>query len=308
MGGQRASGATMEAADWVMLVILSVLWGGSFLSYRVLANEHLPPVVTVAARLVLGTALVATLFKLQGFDLRVPRRDWPRLLAFGMLNNVLPYTLFAWSERRIPGGTAATLNAMTPIFTLLVTGLVLRTERLTANRAVGIGCGFAGVAILVGPEALLGQDIWGQLACLLAALLYGFALPFGRTLGHLGPQRLTFGQLAAATAVALPLALLLDPPRSWPPLDAAGWTALLSLGLLSTGLAFVLFFRILLRAGATNLSLVTFLVPVSALLFGALLLAEPIGLRALAGMATIGLGLACIDGRLLRRTRSVEVA
>ena len=300
----------MGAGDWGLLVALSVLWGGSFPAYRELAHEHLPPIVTVAGRLVLGAAFVAVLFRLQGIDLRIPRRDWPRLLAFGLLNNVLPYTLFAWAEQRVDGGTAAILNATTPIFTLLVTGLLLRTERLTGNRVVGIACGFVGVAVLVGPDALLGQDVWGQLACLLAAILYGFALPFGRTLSHLGPPRLAFGQLTAASVIAVPLMFLLDPPWNLAPLDAAGWTALLSIGLLSTGLAFVLFFRILLRAGATNLSLVTFLVPVSALLFGAVLLAEPVGARAVAGMATIGLGLACIDGRLLRlgRKRSVEVA
>ncbi len=300
----------MAAGDWGLLIVLSVLWGGSFPAYRELAHQHLPPIATVAGRLVLGAAFVAALFRLQGVDLRIPRRDWPRLLAFGLLNNVLPWMLFAWAERRIDGGTAAILNATTPIFTLLVTGLLLRTERLTANRVVGIGCGFAGVAVLVGPEALSGQDVWGQLACLLAAIMYGFALPFGRTLLHLGPPRLAFGQLTAASVVAVPLTLVLDPPWALPPLDAGGWTALLSIGLLSTGLAFVLFFRILLRAGATNLSLVTLLVPVSALLFGAVLLAEPIGLRTVAGMAVIALGLACIDGRLLRlgRRRSVEAA
>lgn len=298
----------MTAADWLMLGALSVLWGGSFLSYRVLASEQLPPVVTVAARMLLGSAFVIALFRAQGLDLRIARRYWPRLLVFALLNNVVPYILFAWSEQRIGGGTAAILNAMTPVFTLLVTGLVLRTEPITANRALGIGCGFVGVAILVGPEALRGQDVWGQLACLLAAFIYGFAIPFGRTLGHLGAQRLCVGQQVAASVIAAPLALLFHPAAALAALDGQGWLALLSLGVLSTGLAFVLFFRLLLRAGATNLSLVTLLVPVSALLFGALLLAEPLSLRALAGMAVIGAGLACIDGRLLRRRRSVEAA
>ncbi len=297
-------------AVWVMLVALSLLWGGSFPSYRQLALEHLPPTVTVAARIVLGAAFVIVLFAVQGTDLRIARRDWPRLLLFALGNNILPYLLFAWAEQRISGGTAAILNAMTPIFTLLVTGLVLRTERFTPNRILGIGCGFLGVAILVGPAALVGQDVWGQLACLAAAICYGFALPFGRTLGHLGPRRLAVGQLVAASVIAVPLMLIVDPPSTWPPLDRDGVIAVLTLGLLATGLAFVLFFRILERAGATNLSLVTFLVPVSAIVFGAVLLDEPIGPRAVAGMVTIGAGLACIDGRLLRlaRKRSVEAA
>ncbi len=289
----------MKPTDWLRLCALSVLWGGSFLFYRILATA-LPPTTTVFSRVAIGAVALLAVLAVQGIRLQVPRLLWPRLALLALLNNAVPFTLFAWAETRVTGGTASILNALTPVFTVLVAGLVLRSEAITRLRLVGIACGLAGVLVLVGPDALLGADLWGQAACLLAAISYGFALPLGRTIKGLAPQQMATAQLLLASAMTLPLVLILDQPWSLPPLGPAAWLAMIGLGLLSTGLAYILFFGLLASAGATNLSLVTLLVPVSALLLGHAVLAEPVTPQAVAGMVLIAAGLVAIDGRLFR--------
>ncbi len=297
----------IETADWAVLGVLSVVWGGSFLFYRVLAFQ-VPPFTTVFSRCAIGAVALAVFVALRGAAPLPPVRLWPRFLLLGLINNVLPFTGFAWGETRVSGGTAAILNAMTPIFTVLVTGLLLRTERLTGGRIAGIACGFAGVAVLVGPHALLGQDLLGQAACLGAALSYAFGVPYARSIRGVAAPQMAVGQLAASSAIMLPLWLAVDRPWTLAAPSPAGWGAMLGLALLSTGFAYLLFFRLLARIGATNLVLVTFLVPISALLLDAAVLGERIGPSAIAGMVLIALGLACIDGRLLRSVRRGDLA
>lgn len=292
----------MDAADWSALGLLSVLWGGSFLFYKVLASE-LPPLTTVLGRVAIGAAVLVLALSARGVTIRVPRVQWGRFVVLALLTNVIPFTLYAWGETRVSSGTASILNAMTPIFTVLVTGLVLRTEKLTGERIAGIACGFAGVAVLVGPEALIGQDMLGQFACLLAPVCYGFGTPWGRRITGLTPPQIACGQLITSTLLTLPMALIADRPWTLASPSLAGWGALLGIAVLSTALAYILFFRILARAGATNLTLVTFLVPVTALALGYLILGERITAHALGGVALIACGLAAIDGRLLRFRR-----
>ena len=291
----------MTRKDWLLLSALSILWGGSFLFFRILAFE-LPPLTTVFSRVAIGAAAILIALRLGGVALVVPRSEIWKLFVLALLNNAIPFTLFAWAETRITGGTAAILNAMTPMFTVLVTALILRSEALTANRVGGVLCGIGGVAVLIGPQALLGADLWGQAACLLSAVIYGFAIPFGRRIKGIAPQTLAACQLACATLIMLPPMLLIDQPWTLPAPSLPGWAAVLGLGQLSTGLAYIIFFGLLASAGATNLSLVTLLVPVSAQVLGALVLGEPITMRALAGMLLIAIGLGLIDGRLVRRS------
>lgn len=317
----------MSAGTWGLLVCLSILWGGTFLFYKVLASE-LPPLTVALGRVAIGAASLGVFLLAGGTSLAIPRVLWRRFAMLGMLNNVIPFALFAWAEHRVSSGTAAILNATTPVFVMLVAGLILRTERLGAARIGGIALAFAGVAVLVGPSALLGWDLLGsdlggpdligEGACLLAALSYGFAVPYGRTITGapagrgLQSGQVAFGQMAASTALLIPLAALADRPWGLPGPSPAGWASLVGLGVLSTGVAYLLFFQILARAGATNLSLVTMLIPVPSLLLGALLLAEPITAQAVAGMALIAAGFAVIDGRAAewmfgRRARPADI-
>jgi len=292
----------MDAAAWLLLLVLSVLWGGSFFFFKLLVAE-LPTLTIVLGRV--GIAALALNFYLLARRDPMPRslRLWGQFLVMGLLNNVVPFTLIVFGETRISSGLASILNATTPVFAVLTAHVLVADERLTWARGAGVLAGFVGVAILIGPGAIAGladQDLAGELACLAAAFVYGLAGLYGRRFKGVPPLKVATGQITASTLVLLPLAALVDRPWTLAPPSPTAWAACIGLALFSTALAYMLYFRILAMAGATNLMLVTFLLPISALLLGHLVLGEAVAPSALLGMAVIGLGLACIDGRLLR--------
>ena len=298
----------MGGAEWSMLGVLSLVWGGSFFFYKVLV-QALPPFTVVLGRMAIA-ALALNLWLLARRE-RLPfdPRLWAGLLAAGVLNNALPFSCFAFSEVRITSGLAAILNATTPLFGVLVGAALRAGAPLTPTRGVAVVLGLAGVVVLVGPSALRGGgDLWSELACLLAALSYAFGGFYARRFSWMGPLKLAAGQTTAAALVMTPIAALADRFWTLPQPDLPTWGALLGIGLLSTAFAYVLFFRILERVDPTDLMLVTFLVPISALILGLLFLHEPIKPQAFAGMALIGLSLAAIDGRLIGWLRRVPKA
>jgi drug/metabolite transporter (DMT)-like permease len=296
----------MDGGNWLRLAGLSLIWGSSFLFYKVLGTE-LPAFTVVFARAALGAGVLWLILRVQRRAMRIPREQWGRFFVLGAINAAFPFALFVWGETRVTSGTAAILNATMPLFTALTTALVYRTEALTAARLAGIVCGIAGVTVLVGPRALVGQDLLGQGACLLASLFYGFGTPYGRRITGVDPANMALGQLVAASLVALPLGLL-EQPWTFPMPGPAGWASLAGIAVLCTSLAYLIFFDLLVRVGPANLALVTLLVPVSALLLGAIVLGERVGLPALAGMALIFAGLAVSDGRLARRAMALARA
>jgi drug/metabolite transporter (DMT)-like permease len=294
----------MGPTEWLLLGALSVLWGGSFL-FGKMALAELPPLTIVLARVGLaGSALwLAVIVRRQ----QVPRGRalWLAFLAMGLINNLVPFSLIMWGQVRIGSGLASILNATTPLWTVLVAHVLTVDERMNARKLAGVLIGVAGVAVMIGPVALagLGGDVAAQLAIIAATLSYAFAGLYGRRFARLGvtPTVVAAGQVSATTAVLAPVVLLVDMPWTLPMPGLRTWVALAGLALLSTALAYVLYFRILATSGATNVLLVTFLIPVSGVLMGVLVLDEAIEPRQLAGMLLIGLGLAAIDGRLLRR-------
>lgn len=295
----------MTARVWFMLIALSVLWGGSFFFVGVLVRE-LPPLSIVAARVALAAAALLPLLWLLGQ--RIPHRPglWSAFLVMGLLNNVVPFTLFAWAQGQIPSGLAAILNASTPISTALVAHAFTTDERLTPGRVLGVLLGFAGVVVMLGPDLLagLGEHLVAQLVCLAATLSYACAGVFGRRFRQLGvaPPVTAGYQLLASSLVLVPLALLVDRPWTLPMPSPEALAALAGLALLSTALAYVLFFRVMAAAGS-NANLVTLLVPVSAILLGVVVLGEALQPRHFAGLLVIALGLAAIDGRLAASLR-----
>lgn len=293
----------MNAGSWALLLTLSILWGGSFFFAEV-ALVGLPPLTVVMLRVTLAaTALHAALW-LSGRGLPSSPRVWCAFLAMGFLNNAVPFSLIVWGQTQIASGLAAILNATTPLFTVVVAGAMLTDERFTPAKAVGVLLGLAGVGLIVGPETLAGldDDLWAQLACLGAALSYAFAGVFGRRFKRFGltAMQTAAGQLTGSSLLMVPLALAVDRPWTLAPPTHEVWAAVIGLALLATALAYILYFRILARAGATNLLLVTFLIPVSANLLGWLVLHERLAVHHFAGMALIALGLAAIDGRIAR--------
>jgi drug/metabolite transporter (DMT)-like permease len=296
----------MGPREWMMLIALSVLWGGSFFFVGV-AVRALPPVTIVALR-VAGAALIL-IAVLRAVGLRLPggRRLWAAFFGMALLNNAVPFLLFVWGQTRIASGLAAILNATTPLFAVVVAHFLTADEKLTPNRFAGVAIGLAGVVVMVGPAALggLGTSLPAQLACLGAAFSYALAGIFGRRFKRFGvsPLVTATGQVTASTVLLVPLALLLETPWRLAPPGASTWAALAGLAALSTALGYILYFRILAAAGATNILLVTFLVPVSAILLGIAFLGERLEAGQIAGMALIGIGLAAIDGRLLGSAR-----
>ncbi|KMO14387.1 DMT family transporter [Methylobacterium platani] len=296
----------MTPSEWGLLLVLSVLWGGSFFFVGV-ALRALPPLTLVVLRVGLAALILGLVLRVRGVPVPRGGRVWLAFLGAAFLNNAVPFCLIAWGQTHIASGLAAILNATTPLFGVLVAHVLTDDERLTGNRLAGVVAGLAGVAVMVGPSVLagLGGEALAQGAVLLAALSYAFAGIYGRRFKRMGipPLAAAAGQVTAASVLLLPVALAVDRPWTLPAPPATAVAAVLGLAALSTALAYVIFFRLLASAGATNLMLVTFLIPVSALLLGALVLGEPVVPRQLLGMALIGAGLVAIDGRLLRRRR-----
>lgn len=289
----------MNGGDWALLATLSVLWGGSFFFVEV-AVERVPPATVVTGRV--GLAAVALWAWVAARRLPIPRdgRTWVAFAVMGALNNVVPFGLIAWGQTVIDSGLASILNATTPLFTVVIAHLATADERMTANRLAGVVVGLAGVVVLVGPAALvgLGGQALGQAAVLAAAVSYACAGVYGRRLSGLSPAVAAAGMLSASTVMAIPVAVVLDRPWTLA-YDLLTVSSVAALALASTAVAYLIYFLLLARAGATNLLLVTFLIPVTALVLGILVLGERPGLSAFAGMALIFAGLAAVDGRVL---------
>ena len=296
----------MDAYDWVMLITLATVWGGSFLFNAILVAE-LPVITIVAIRVTVAALALWGFVRVTGRKIPTTPQVWGALLILGVLNNAIPFSLIVQGQTQITSGLASILNATTPFFTILVAGFFLTDERFSVLRVLGVVVGFSGVILMVGPEALgsLGADFWAQLCALGAALSYGFASVFGRRFRELkvDPVMVATGQVTMSSLVLWPIALWIDGPQDILGLSFNAAASMFGLAVLCTSFAYILYFRILERAGATNISLVTFLVPISAIILGVLVLGESIFIKEIIGMTRIGLGLAIIDGRLFQRLR-----
>lgn len=297
---------TMNAREWTLLVALSAIWSCSFF-FNSVALRELPPMTLVWLRVLLGAAVLVPLIHAMGYRLPREGRVWAAFFAMGLMNNVIPFWLIAWGQTHIAGGLAAILNATTPLWTVLVAHFATHDEKMTRNRLAGVTLGLAGVAWMVGADALrtLGTNVIAQVAVLAAAVFYALSGVYAKRFDKMGvsPIVTATGLVTASSVMLMPLALTLDQPWTLPMPSAAAWSAVSGVAVLSTALAYILFFRILATAGATNLLLVTFLIPVGAIMLGTLVLGERLEAKHFAGMAMIGAGLAAIDGRILKRLR-----
>ena len=294
----------LNRSDWMVLLALALIWGGAFFFIGV-AVRHVAPLTYVWLRLTIAAAGLWTFLAFKRQSVALPREAWGSILLLAVLNNALPFALFGWGQTHIASGLASILNATTPIWGVLVAHFLTQDERMTPRRVAGVLLGFAGVATMIGPSLLssIGTSALAQLACVAASLSYALAAVWAKRFRRQGisPISVTTGQLTAGSLVMLPLALLVDRPwtQAFPPLEA--WGAIVALALLCTAFGYVLYFRLIERAGATNALLVTLLVPPVAILLGWLFLHEQLATQDFAGLALIALGLAAIDGRLLSR-------
>lgn len=291
--------SSMKPTEWGMLILLSIFWGGSFF-FTEIALRDFQPFTVVFLRVTLAALILIGVVYISGQRMPASLRTWGAFVVMGALNNAIPFSLIVWGQTRIDSGVASILNATTPIFTVILAHMFTSDERLTLRKFFGVLVGFLGVYIMIKPELKDGFS-WrglGQVAVIGAAVSYGFAGIFGKRLKKTSPVVNSAGMLICSSLMMLPLALIIDSPWSLSPsLEAVA--AVFGIALISTVLAYLLYFRILAAAGATNVLLVTFLIPISALLLGVGVLGEVIKALEYIGMACIFLGLIVIDGRVL---------
>ncbi|WP_308915294.1 DMT family transporter [Jannaschia sp. LMIT008] len=286
---------------WFELLLLSAIWGGSFLAIRT-ALDEIPFVTSVAWRVGLAALVLWAVVVVRNLSVPHDPRVWGALLVMGLLNNVLPFGLMAWGQLFIETGLTSILNAATAIFGVLVAALLLPDERLTPKRAVGVALGFAGVVTAIGPGALLDVDprSLAQLAVLAGTVSYAFAGVWARTrLSGLSPVVSAAGMLTGSSLVAIPAALWID-GAVWPR-QPDTWAAVAYYAVIATAFAYLLYFRILRVAGSGNLMLCTLLVAPVAIVLGAWARDEALGANAFAGFALLALGLIVLDGRAWAR-------
>ena len=295
----------IDARDWSLLGLLSVLWGGSFFFNGVVLRE-LPPLTVVLLRVVLAAIILLPLLWVYRIRLPADLAGWKPFFVVALLNNVLPFCLIVTGQTYVSSGLASILNATTPLFTVLVMAAA-GDEKLHARRVAGVVIGLIGVAIIHGRDFGFGRGQGvGILLCLGGAFSYGLsALYARRRLSNSPPLATATFQMLASSVMMTIVAGLFERPWQLPMPGTATWLALAGLSGLSTALAYIVFFQILRRSGSTNVMLVTLLIPVTAILLGYLALGESISLREIAGAVVIGSALLLIDGRLFTRVRGV---
>lgn len=298
----------MTPGEWTMLLSVAAFWGGSYF-FTGIAVMELPVLSIVMARYAVSAPILIVLILWLG-----QRMPWNRDVIYAgfmlaVFNQLIPFSLIAWGQSHIPSAVASILNAAGPIITMIMAHFMTRDDKMTARRFAGVTIGFAGMVIMIGVSAMqaMNVDIAAQIACVLATVSYAFANIRARrfTDARLKPTELVAAQATIAGLCLLPVLLVVDRPWTLDMPSGRTWLSLLGLGLLSSTLGHLIFFRLLTTAGATNISLVSYFMPVSAIVLGVLFLGEVLELRHIIGILTIAFGLAIMDGRLVRLLRSI---
>lgn len=295
----------MGIAEWSMLVVLSILWGGSYFLVEIALMEW-SPLLIVGVRVLVAALVIWLIVIVAGWPVPRSGSAWSAFFLMALLNNVFPFLLIVWGQKEVASGVAAILNAAAPIFTVIIAGTFLKDERLTTAKIAGAIVGLVGVAVLIGPDAIADWDagLLAQLAILSAALSYAVAGVYARRFltMNINPIVAAAGQLLMSSLVMIVLIMTFDMPAQLLASSKTVWFAVGGMAVLSTALAYILYFRLIARAGATNALLVTLLIPVTAILLGATFLGERLLALHFVGMVIIGIGLLLIDGRVFART------
>ena len=290
----------VDGKSWGLLALLSLIWGGSFLFVGI-AIQELPPLLIVLARVAMAALILLPIHLIFMGPLPRNARTWIACGGMSIVNNALPFTLIAWGQQHITGGLASVANATTPMFAALFMAL-LAFEALTLRKAIALVVGFIGVVILQGADfSDFGNQTWGILAVVLASFFYGLSTPWSKKmLVGIPPLTTATCQLSLSTLIMAVVVLVFADPTQYAAASSKTWAALLGIAAISTSLAYLIFFKIIERSGPSFVTLVTMLVPVSAIVLGYLFLNESLSTRDIIGALVIGSALMIIDGRVLR--------
>jgi drug/metabolite transporter (DMT)-like permease len=291
--------------DWLLFLLLGFLWGSSYLFIKIGVDAGLRPFTLVTLRLLIGFLLLAVVVAAARQQLPRSRRMYGHLAVMGVSNIALPFCLITFSEQSVDSSLAAVLNGAVPLFVIPIAALFLRDEAITANRVIGLLVGIIGVAVLVGfdPAQLGRNDLVAELALIGATISYAAGTVYARRFVHgLRPMIPALFQVGFGMLVAAALTLTFERPLSFPA-DASAVLAVVWLGLLGSGSAYLVFFRLLHDWGATRTSLVAYLLPVYGIILGALVLSEPVDARLLIGTLLIIAGVAVVNSRIRARSR-----
>lgn len=294
----------LDGTGWLLIGILSILWGGAFFLIEVGLRSY-PPITLVFMRLALAVPPMWIAMRLMGERLPTEPRIWGLLAIVGALNCALPFILFFWGQQYLDSGYASILNATTPLWGVITAHFLTSDEKATPARIIGVLIGMAGIVVMVGPEAMKGlsNNLLAQLACIVSTIFYSFAAIYGRRLSQteLTPMAVATGQTMMAALMMVPIVAVMDQPWTMvaPRLDST--LAGITLAIFSTALAYTLYFRLIDRSGASNAQLVAFLMPILAIILGIAFLGESLSGGQIAGAGLIAVGLAILDGRLVAR-------
>jgi drug/metabolite transporter (DMT)-like permease len=294
----------LDGTGWLLIGILSILWGGAFFLIEVGLRSY-PPITLVFMRLALAVPPMWIAMRLMGERLPTEPRIWGLLAIVGALNCALPFILFFWGQQYLDSGYASILNATTPLWGVITAHFLTSDEKATPARIIGVLVGMAGIVVMVGPEAMKGlsNNLLAQIACIVSTIFYSFAAIYGRRLSQteLTPMAVATGQTLVAALMMVPIVAVMDQPwtMATPRLDST--LAGITLALFSTALAYTLYFRLIDRSGASNAQLVAFLMPILAVILGIAFLGESLSGGQIAGAGLIAVGLAILDGRLVAR-------
>ena len=291
----------MSNRNWALLISLAVIWGASFFFGRIAVLE-IPPFTVVFFRVFIAAVSLWIFVALTARTVPLTIRFAGSMAVLGLINNAIPFSFILYGQTEIGSGLAALVNAMTPIWTLIIANFTTSDERFTANKIVGIAFGFLGVGVMMGSDIVNGlyASALAQGSVLLATVSYAVASIYAKRLKSYDPISISTGQLTASSILMLPIVLLVDFPWTFPAPSGMAIFSVAMIAVVCTALAYILYFEILSSAGATFVSLVTFLVPVSAIMLGVLLLGELLTLGQILGMVLIAIGLIAVDGRIVK--------